>query len=223
MKDRASPGTQPRRRVAAPADASPLAASQPLLSGPDTLPSDAGALSSDGVLPSSSVPAATPSAAIDEPDVAWSSVRRWTPQGLIPYFGRTPDSEKDRGIGWPLEGRGWRAQPFAISGFVGATNGTAMISGHLHQRPSVYSGLNIAWDYDHYWGIEKRLGFGALNLLDGNDQPIPQTGASITGEYRLMYYPLGDARWRPFLTAGVGWSDFYFHDGQGASISTPWA
>ncbi|HEY2249541.1 MAG TPA: outer membrane beta-barrel protein, partial [Planctomycetaceae bacterium] len=84
------------------------------------------------------------------------------------------------------------------------------------QQPSFYGGLNIGWDYDHYWGIEKRLGFGALNLTDENHRPIPQTGASVTGEYRLMYYPLGDARWRPFLTAGAGWSDFYFNDDHGA-------
>ena len=28
---------------------------------------------------------------------------------------------------------------------------------------------------------------------------------------------MGDARWRPFLTAGVGWSDFYFQDDRGAN------
>ena len=27
---------------------------------------------------------------------------------------------------------------------------------------------------------------------------------------------LGDARWRPFFTAGVGWSDFYFNDDRGS-------
>ncbi len=165
---------------------------------------------------SESDPLAAAEAATEQPPLSWSRLRRWTPQGLIPYFGRTPDSEKDRGIGGPLEGRGWRSQPFSISAFAGATNGGALISGHLHQRPSFYGGLNIGWDYDHYWGIEKRLGFGALNLTDENHQAIPQTGASVTGEYRLMYYPLGDARWRPFLTAGVGWSDFYFNDDHGA-------
>jgi hypothetical protein len=30
-----------------------------------------------------------------------------------------------------------------------------------------------------------------------------------------MYYPLGDSRLRPFATAGVGWSDFYFNDDRG--------
>jgi hypothetical protein len=140
----------------------------------------------------------------------------WIPQGMIPYIGpRTPDSQKDRGMGWPLEGRGWRNNPFSISGFSGATAGGPFVPGHVHQQPSYYGGFNIGWDYDHYWGIEKRLGVGALSLTDGDQHAIHGRNFSITGEYRLMYYPLGDARWRPFLTSGVGWSDFYFNDDQG--------
>ncbi|HEX4146365.1 MAG TPA: hypothetical protein VHY91_22885 [Pirellulales bacterium] len=142
---------------------------------------------------------------------------RWIPRGMIPFGPRTPDSEKDIGIGLPLVGNGWRSQPFSITAFSGFTDGGPLIPGHLNQQPSYYGGLNFGWDYDHHWGVEKRLGFGALNLTNGQNQPIPRTGLSVTGEYRLMYYPLGDARFRPFLTAGVGWSDFYFNDDRGAS------
>ena len=148
---------------------------------------------------------------------AWSRIWRWVPQGMIPFGPRTPDSQKDLDIGQPLVGNGWRSQPFSITAFSGFTDGGALIPGHLNQQPSFYGGLNFGWDYDHHWGIEKRLGFGALNLTNGEHQPIPTTGLSVTGEYRLMYYPLGDARWRPFLTAGVGWSDFYFQDDRGAN------
>ncbi len=137
---------------------------------------------------------------------------------MIPYVGpRTPDDQKDRGIGQPLEGNGWRSQPFSITPFAGVTDGGALIPGRVMQQPSFYGGINIGWDYDHYWGIEKRLGFGALHLTNGSGQSIPETGLSVTGEYRLMYYPLGDTRWRPFLTAGIGWSDFYFNDDRGVS------
>jgi hypothetical protein len=146
----------------------------------------------------------------DEPQCG---IWRWIPQGMIPYIGpRTPDSKKYRCFGQPLEGRDWRSQPLSISGFAGATNGDPISRGHVDQRGSSYAGLNFGWDYDHYWGIEKRLGFGALNLSNANHQPLSKTGASITGEYRLMYYPLGETRWRPFFTAGVGWSDFYYFD-----------
>lgn len=135
---------------------------------------------------------------------------RWLPEGVVPW-NPTPDWRKDRGIGIPLQSGGWRAQPFSISGFAGATNGGPLIRNHVLERPSFYGGANFAWDYDHYWGIEKRLGFGALNLTNAQHQLL-QTGLSVTGEYRLMWYPLGDTRWRPFLTAGIGWSDFYFQD-----------
>jgi hypothetical protein len=158
--------------------------------------------------------------AAERPKPAWQQCRiwQWAPQGMIPYIGRrTPDDQKDRGIGLPIVGDGWRSQPFSVTTFAGVTGGGALMPGHVNQRASFYGGLNFGWDYDHYWGIEKRLGFGALNLTNGNHQPLPDTGLSVTGEYRLMYYPLGDARWRPFLTAGVGWSDFYYNDDRGNS------
>lgn len=141
-----------------------------------------------------------------------SCLWRLLPEGMVPYIGpRTPDSRKDLGIGGPLTGKTWRSQPFALSGFSGATNGGPLIRGHVFERPSYYGGMNFGWDYDHYWGIEKRLGFGALNLTNARGQRL-QTGLSVTGEYRIMYYPLGDARWRPFFTTGIGWSDLYFQD-----------
>jgi hypothetical protein len=136
----------------------------------------------------------------------------WAPEGLVPYWGRrTPDYRKDYGIGGPLTSGGWRAQPFSISGFGGATNGGPIICGRVDELPSAYAGVNFGWDYDHFWGIEKRLGFGALNLTTPQHQRL-DPGLSVTGEYRFMYYPLGDTRWRPFVTAGLGWSDFYFFD-----------
>lgn len=139
-------------------------------------------------------------------------IERWSPEGVVPYWGRrTPDWRKDLGIGDPLPLPGWRGQPFSISGFAGATNGGPLIRHRVHELPSFYGGMNFGWDYDHYWGIEKRLGFGALNLTNGRGQRL-DTGLSVTGEYRLMYYPLGDSRWRPFFTTGIGWSDFYFRD-----------
>lgn len=135
---------------------------------------------------------------------------RWLPEGIVPW-NPTPDWKKDRGIGIPLKSFGWRTQPFATSGFAGATNGGPLIRGHVLQRPSFYTGVNFAWDYDHYWGFEKRLGFGALDLTNAQHQAL-ETGWSVTGEYRLMWYPLGDSRWRPFVTAGIGWSNFYYED-----------
>lgn len=138
---------------------------------------------------------------------------RWLPEGVVPILGpRTPDSRKVRGVGIPLQDGGWHEKPFSISGFSGASNGGPLIPGQVFELPSYYGGLNFGWDYDHYWGTEKRIGFGALNLANAQHQPLPG-GFSMTAEYRLMYYPLGDARWRPFITSGVGVSDFYFQDG----------
>lgn len=159
-----------------------------------------------------------PAPLAEEPPPDAGPVKRfiwnWSPEGVIPYWGkRTPDYRKDFGIGGSLPpGAGWRAQPFSISGFAGATNGGPLIRNHVYELPSAYAGANFGWDYDHFWGIEKRLGFGALNLTNGQHQRLAQTGLSVTGEYRVMYYPLGDTRWRPFLTTGIGWSDFYFYD-----------
>jgi hypothetical protein len=145
-----------------------------------------------------------------------SHLWRWIPRGKIPSIAPPPPNDRTSSrSGEPLLGAGWRSQPFAINTFAGVTAGGALIPGRVNQLSSFYGGLNFGWDYDPYWGIEKRLGFGALELSDGNHRPIPKTGLSVTGEYRLMYYPLGDCRWRPFFTAGLGWSDFYFNDDRG--------
>ncbi|HVX10652.1 MAG TPA: hypothetical protein VHC22_05690 [Pirellulales bacterium] len=160
-------------------------------------------------LPSQVAP--MPAQPVPAPNSTRAVLSSWLPEGLIPGWSPTPDSRKDRGIGGPLKTGSWRSQPFSISGFAGATNGGPLINGHVLQRPSFYGGANFGWDYDHYWGIEKRLGFGDLILTNGQHQPLQQ-GLSVTGEYRVMWYPLGDARWRPFLTTGIGWSDFYFQD-----------
>lgn len=163
--------------------------------------------------PPASAPPGPPPVVIQQPQPVSGTrafLSRWLPEGILPW-NPTPDWRKDRGIGIPLQSGGWRAQPFSISGFAGATNGGPLVRHHVLERPSFYGGANFAWDYDHYWGIEKRLGFGALNLTNAQHQLL-QTGLSVTGEYRLMWYPLGDTRWRPFLTAGIGWSDFYFQD-----------
>ncbi|HEY5313775.1 MAG TPA: hypothetical protein VIK18_14705 [Pirellulales bacterium] len=172
---------------------------------PDEMIAEPGPGSETGVdLPSNSAHAERPHSRI------WNLF----PLGMIPYVGpRTPDEMKHRGVWGPIDSGGWRGQPFAISGFAGVTDGGPIMHGHVDERPSAYEGLNFSWDYDHYWGFEKRLGFGELNLTNGNHQPL-STGGSITGEYRFMYYPLGNSRWRPFLTAGLGWTDFYFHDDQ---------
>jgi hypothetical protein len=141
----------------------------------------------------------------------------WVPRGAIPFLGpRASSDQKYLGTGEPSLAPNWRSQPFSIAMFAGVTAGGALIPGHVHQQPSFYGGLNVGWDYDRFWGIEKRLGFGTMALTNGDHQPIPQSGLSVTGEYRLMYYPLGDSRLRPFVTAGVGWSDFYFNDDRGA-------
>ena len=173
---------------------------------------------STGEDPSSpSEPAVVPEETIGGPTTVWTRASRWVPQGLLPYVGpRTPDDQKDRGIGLPLDGRGWRGQPFSIGTFAGVTDGGALVPGHVNQQPSFYGGLNLGWDYDHYFGIEKRLGFGALNLTNGSHELIPGTGATVTGEYRLMWYPLGDARCAPVSDGRSRLERFLFQRRSGA-------
>lgn len=201
------PSDAPAASAAPPVSRDSLAPPQPVIGGADVSPQY-------GPAPQLAPPPSCDSLTIcpDDPVPHGSCLWRLLPEGMIPYIGpRTPDSRKDLGIGEPLIGKGWRAQPFSLSGFSGATNGGPLIRGHVFERPSYYGGMNFGWDYDHYWGIEKRLGFGALNLANPRGQRL-QTGLSVTGEYRIMYYPLGDARWRPFFTTGLGWSDFYYQD-----------
>ena len=132
-----------------------------------------------------------------------------------PFQHADPEDPR-RSIGWgtPLRGTSWRNRPYHAGWTVGALIGDSLIHGHVDQGNRVFGAYLIGWDFDHYWGAELRLGFSNLDLTDTT--PMLATGSRTSRDQfwdlNLMYYPWGDARWRPFVSLGFGAGNFYFKD-----------
>jgi hypothetical protein len=149
----------------------------------------------------------------NEPRRIW----RFVPTGMVPLAGpRTSESQRYRGLGVRLTETSWLARPFEIGGFAGGIDGDPLVRGRVDQANAFFGGVHWGWDYDHRWGLEKRLGYVPLRVSDIQRASSPRDGHAWIGEYRLMYYPWGDMRWRPYVAGSLGLADFVFTDDVGS-------
>lgn len=84
--------------------------------------------------------------------------------------------------------------------------GAPLIEGRVTQGRSAVGTWHLGWDFDHYWGSEFRY---ALSHLPSSTEAGRSLGTSQLKiwDASLLYYPWGDARWRPYFQWGLGWSD----------------
>lgn len=134
---------------------------------------------------------------------------------------RDPDDPaRHVGLGYPLAGTSWRNRPVHLGWLFGGINGDDLIGGQIGQAEDILGGYRLGWDFDHYWGSELRFAFANLELTDlqaaGNKLG---TSRNHFWDLHLLYYPWGDARWRPYFTLGAGLASFYFQDTNGQSVN----
>ena len=153
----------------------------------------------------------------------------------------------NRGVGGPLMMRSWRDRPFYIGAFGGLMTGSELVSGLVDQENGGTGGIMVGWYADNYWGLESRLHFAGLpgkNTPDGRTiyeewylsqnkdaATVPLTGSRNNAismfDVSIHYYPLGNAKWRPFLKLGLGTANQQFRDMYGVkheynSFMIPW-
>jgi hypothetical protein len=124
-------------------------------------------------------------------------------------------SQPHVGRGRPLSGTSWLNRPWHFDMFAGAVVPSSLTD-QVDQRTDFIGGVRLGKDYDHYWGWEGRLGIALPRLTDGQDPPAPRNADVLFLDAKLMYYPWGDARWRPYTTIGLGLSNYKFSDERGA-------
>ncbi|HUT90926.1 MAG TPA: outer membrane beta-barrel protein [Thermoguttaceae bacterium] len=118
---------------------------------------------------------------------------------------------------------------------MGMVEGSTLVDDWVGGKRGFFGGYRLGWDYDHYWGYEMRLGFGNIGLCDSHRAKQAQQAADDAQELdlddpfrrrfdrrrdltttvwdvSLLYYPWGDATWRPYLMAGLGVSSIEFID-----------
>ena len=121
------------------------------------------------------------------------------------------------GVGEPLLGTSWRNRPWYVGAFAGGIIGDELQSGLVDQGGGFFAGGRFGGDFDHFWGGEVRFAMSDLN--------VNYPGAIASGQSRdtffdgnLLYYPLGDTRWRPYFSLGFGVAGFKYTDAAGTQI-----
>lgn len=124
------------------------------------------------------------------------------------------DADETRHVGWgrPLQGTSWRNRPVYIGWHVGGIWGDTLITDRLDQEEDLFGGYYLGWDFDHFWGVEARFSFTHLDLIDAGEPVSTRTNRSHFYDASLLYYPWGDAAWRPYLGVGVGLAHLRFVD-----------
>ena len=140
------------------------------------------------------------------------SFREWFHQQL-PFRHTHPDDPlRHIGVGKPLVGTSWRNRPLHMSWMIGAMIGEDLIDGEVAQGNRAMGGYRLGWDFDHYWGTEFRVALSDQEAIDLTAPETSSTAQEVFWDVSLMYYPWGDARWRPYAQAGLGLASFRFTD-----------
>ena len=138
-----------------------------------------------------------------------------------PWFSHSDpnDPQRHRGIGQPLVGTSWRNRPWFFGTFVGGIMMDDLLPNQIYQNDTTFLGARLGFDFDHYWGLEGRWAFARPELVDSLGAPLNPASRDNFGDVSLVYYPLGDSRWRPYLSAGMGFVTFRFNDEIGQRVS----
>ena len=137
-----------------------------------------------------------------------------------PWFSHSDPNDPQRhiGIGQPLVGTSWRNRPIYFGTFVGGIMMDDLVPNRIYQNDTTFVGARLGYDFDHFWGLEGRWAFARADLADSNGQFLPASRDNFA-DVSLVFYPLGDTRWRPYLLAGLGFQTFRFNNDQGQRIS----
>jgi len=119
------------------------------------------------------------------------------------------------GEGNPLIESTWMSRPYHADLFSGAIVGSPLISGRVDQGSAVFYGIRLGKDLGPYWGWETRLAAASIPVYDNQNPAVPRNNDVVLWDAMFTYYPWGDARWRPYLFAGLGVVNVNYADENG--------
>lgn len=122
------------------------------------------------------------------------------------FFG-PPIDGRHRGRGFPLERESWLNRPFHVGGFAGGFFADDPIAGRIRAGDGFMAGGRVGWDWHHFWGFEARLARSTVAMEDPRQRREMGDLRAYLGDIDLLYYPFGDARWRPYMSLGMGFTD----------------
>lgn len=129
------------------------------------------------------------------------------------------DPLRHRGIGHPLIGTSWLNRPYHVGWFLGSIIPEPPIRGLVDVDDSAFGGYRIGHDFDHYWGVEGRFGISRPRTVDFSTGTMIDDNIFIFWDTSLLYYPWGDALWRPYISLGLGVAHSRFEDLAGTAYA----
>jgi hypothetical protein len=128
-------------------------------------------------------------------------------------------SGPDKGVGMPLVNKSWQDHPWYVGGFVGRISGSELVSQMIEQKNGATGGFTVGYNFSDYWGLESRLHLAAIDIYDTDYArrlveeasggsvillPVTRTNNLTMFDASVHYYPLGNAKWRPYFKYGLG-------------------
>jgi len=138
--------------------------------------------------------------------------------------------------GSPVYHEPWINRPFSVGVFAGAIVGSPLMNDWVGQETGTMAGMRFGWDMDDDWGLELRLATANIPIYDSQSAilsqqaqtsgglPIPYLAGTRNADQFLcdidfLYYPWGDAHFRPYLLFGVGTDRIKFTDRLGTNYA----
>lgn len=109
----------------------------------------------------------------------------------------------------------WLRYPFYFEKFTGILGVDEPVHDQIHNGVGNLFGGRWGWDFARYMGVETRLGYVRATLNDTLHPVIPSHENFLFWDADLMFYPLGDTKWRPFAMLGMGLVDLGYIDDRG--------
>jgi len=115
-----------------------------------------------------------------------------------------------RNVGWggPLVGTSWLNRPYYIGAQLGPIWMTHSVANSISTDTDLVGGLFVGCDWDYYWGNEVQINYATPELINGNAPDAERGDRLMNLNYNAMYYPWGDATFRPYWRLGVGLTEF---------------
>lgn len=166
-------------------------------------------------------PPAPPPEVVTGPDVFQPNEPDWIEgdslgqEEFLPYDHAGQGGEREMpieffgggGDGKPPQRESWLYRPFSASVFLGGMLVDDPLPGQVNAGTGFFTGFRFGWDFSRAWGVESRFGFSKTGTEDPNN--VLQLGDEkiFLFDINWLWYPTGDTRWRPYLSAGLGMAD----------------
>jgi hypothetical protein len=133
-------------------------------------------------------------------------------------FGPPPQG-RYRPWGTPLHHTTWLHRRYSFAFLAGELFPGNPVGGRIEGQPGYVATFRFGWDFEHYWGLELRVGTSSFGLRDSTTLVPPSDLKMFQADMNLMYYPWGDTRWRPYATLGLGVANIAYNYGDGSGVN----